>query len=182
MGKTSGLLVVQWPWNKLADILQRTFSNAFPWKKMFVYAYSTLKFVLDSPSGKFCNALNIHPTMHHFVTEMCTHVQISVTKWCIIGYGICATGESTLTLFHKILLIRHLTTSTIALVATVICWPYPTLNEFYLIFFILTSDVKTSHYSISMFTKITDIFRRQWENTFMMKLRLYCIRAWWVLC
>ena len=24
--------------------------------------------------------------MHHFVTEMCTHVHISVTKWCIVGY------------------------------------------------------------------------------------------------
>ena len=27
-----------------------------------------------------------YPTMHHFVTEMCTHVHISVTKWCIVGY------------------------------------------------------------------------------------------------
>ena len=25
--------------------------------------------------------------MHHFVTEMCTHVHISVTKCCIVGYG-----------------------------------------------------------------------------------------------
>ena len=25
--------------------------------------------------------------MHHFVTEMCTHMHISVTKWCIVGYG-----------------------------------------------------------------------------------------------
>ena len=25
--------------------------------------------------------------MHHFVTEKCTHVHISVTKWCIVGYG-----------------------------------------------------------------------------------------------
>ena len=24
--------------------------------------------------------------MHHFETEMCTHVHISVTKWCIVGY------------------------------------------------------------------------------------------------
>ena len=24
---------------------------------------------------------------HHLVTEMCTHVLISVTKWCIVGYG-----------------------------------------------------------------------------------------------
>ena len=26
------------------------------------------------------------PIMHHFVTEMCTYVHISVTKWCIVGY------------------------------------------------------------------------------------------------
>ena len=32
------------------------------------------------------NALNTYPTMHHFVTEMCTHVHISDTKWCIVGY------------------------------------------------------------------------------------------------
>ena len=25
--------------------------------------------------------------MHHFVTEMCTHMNISVTKRCIVGYG-----------------------------------------------------------------------------------------------
>ena len=28
----------------------------------------------------------LHPTMHHFITEMCTLVHISVTKWCIVGY------------------------------------------------------------------------------------------------
>ena len=36
-------------------------------------------------------------TMHHFVTEMCTQVHISVTKWCVVGmglvhYGIFAAG------------------------------------------------------------------------------------------
>ena len=35
--------------------------------------------------------------MHHFVTEMFTCVYISVTEWCIMGYGmmycdVCATG------------------------------------------------------------------------------------------
>ena len=30
--------------------------------------------------------------MHHFVTEMCTHVHISVTKWCILGYGLVHCG------------------------------------------------------------------------------------------
>ena len=27
-----------------------------------------------------------YPTMHHFVTEMCTCVHISATKWCTVGY------------------------------------------------------------------------------------------------
>ena len=27
-----------------------------------------------------------HPTMHHFVIEMCTRVHISATKWCTVGY------------------------------------------------------------------------------------------------
>ena len=30
--------------------------------------------------------LDKYPTVHHFVTEMCTRVHISVTKWCIVGY------------------------------------------------------------------------------------------------
>ena len=38
------------------------------------------------PSHKSRN-VSKHPTMHHFVTEMCTHVHISVTKWCIVGCG-----------------------------------------------------------------------------------------------
>ena len=25
--------------------------------------------------------------MSHFVTQICTHARISVTKWCIVGYG-----------------------------------------------------------------------------------------------
>ena len=28
----------------------------------------------------------IYTAMHHFVTETCTHVHISVTKWCNMGY------------------------------------------------------------------------------------------------
>ena len=32
------------------------------------------------------NAPVQHPTVHHVVTEMCTHVHISVTTWCIVGY------------------------------------------------------------------------------------------------
>ena len=32
------------------------------------------------------NAPVPYPTMHYFVTEMCTGGHISVTKWCIVGY------------------------------------------------------------------------------------------------
>ena len=35
------------------------------------------------PSYKSHDASYIYPTMHHFVTEIWTHVLISVTKWCI---------------------------------------------------------------------------------------------------
>ena len=38
------------------------------------------------PSHKSQNASVPYPTMQHFVTEMCTCVHISVTKWCIVGY------------------------------------------------------------------------------------------------
>ena len=47
------------------------------------------------PSHNLHNALDKYPTMHNFVTEMrahvhislCTHVHISVTEQCIVGYG-----------------------------------------------------------------------------------------------
>ena len=32
------------------------------------------------------NAPVPYPIIHHFVAEMCTHVHISVTKGCIVGY------------------------------------------------------------------------------------------------
>ena len=38
-------------------------------------------------SHKSQNASDKYPTMHHFITEMCTHVHISVIKCCIVGYG-----------------------------------------------------------------------------------------------
>ena len=39
------------------------------------------------PSQKSHNTSDKYPTMYHFVTEICTHVHISVTKWCIVRYG-----------------------------------------------------------------------------------------------
>ena len=38
------------------------------------------------PSQKPHNASDKYPTVRHFETEMCTHVHISVTKWCIVGF------------------------------------------------------------------------------------------------
>ena len=45
--------------------------------------------VMD-PSHKSHNASGKCHTVHRVVTEMCTDVHISVTKWCIVGYGTCA--------------------------------------------------------------------------------------------
>ena len=52
-------------------------------------------------SHKSHNASDKYPTMHHFVTEMCTHVHISVTEWCIVGlvhYGIYEVDKLTATM------------------------------------------------------------------------------------
>ena len=49
-----------------------------------LYTCNDAKF---DPSHKYRNALDKYLIMHHFVTEMCTHVHISVTIWCIMGYG-----------------------------------------------------------------------------------------------
>ena len=35
--------------------------------------------------NKFHKSPGPYPTMHYFVTEMCTCVHISVTKWCNVG-------------------------------------------------------------------------------------------------
>ena len=43
---------------------------------------------VDIPVDLFLKSHNVlekWPTMHYFITEMCKHVHISVTKWCIVG-------------------------------------------------------------------------------------------------
>ena len=37
--------------------------------------------------NKSHDAFDKCPTIHHFVTKMCTHMHMSVTKWCIVRYG-----------------------------------------------------------------------------------------------
>ena len=44
--------------------------------------------VLIDPSQKSQDGSDKYPTIHHFVPEIYTHVHISVTKWCVVGYGI----------------------------------------------------------------------------------------------
>ena len=46
------------------------------------------------PSHKSHNALHQCPTMHHFVTEIYAHVNISDTRWCIAEYEIGALWNS----------------------------------------------------------------------------------------
>ena len=70
--RLSSTLILDWT---LVSLVWRT---AFP-------MYHTWS-VID-PSHKSHNALDIYPTMYHFVTEMCTIVCIFVTKWCTVGYG-----------------------------------------------------------------------------------------------
>ena len=45
-------------------------------------------------SHKSHHASDRYPTMHHFVTEMCTRVHIPVTSWCIAGLLHCGIGAT----------------------------------------------------------------------------------------
>ena len=81
-----------------------SFLTAFPWNKnLYRISFKFVPTVLTESvlvqviawcgtgidtSHKSHNALDKHPTMHHFVTERCTqHVHISVTKWYSVRYG-----------------------------------------------------------------------------------------------
>ena len=55
----------------------------FAWFWVIVWCWACLS---TDPSQESHNASDKYPTMHYFVTEMCTHVHISVTKQCIVGY------------------------------------------------------------------------------------------------
>ena len=57
-----------------------------PWISGLGNVHRQLEIFVIDPSHKSHNAWNKYPTMHHFVTEMCIHVHISVTQWCIVGY------------------------------------------------------------------------------------------------
>ena len=64
------------------------------WPPHFVMIYgvhspickSLSKYSSDKSSDKYSK-------MHNFVTEKCTHWHISITKWCIVGYGVGAFAD-----------------------------------------------------------------------------------------
>ena len=69
------------------------------WQALANQASWSLTKQLDRPVAQISQcAIVQYPIMHHFVTEMCTCVHISVTKWCIVGYlsnhcWICEMGH-----------------------------------------------------------------------------------------
>ena len=52
----------------------------------WIYVLNLLMFLRVVHWHKSHNTEILYPTMHHFITEMCTCVHISVTKWSIVGY------------------------------------------------------------------------------------------------
>ena len=43
--------------------------------------------IYNSPISQIPQCTDKYHTMHHFVTDICTYLHISVTKWCIVGDG-----------------------------------------------------------------------------------------------
>ena len=53
----------------------------------FVVSIAIQQLHVIGQSHKSHNAFDKYPTLHHFVTEMCKHVHISIKKWCFVRYG-----------------------------------------------------------------------------------------------
>ena len=75
------IIRLRWRWHKFTVTT-----------KISLWNYVILRY--RDPFHKSHNALDEYPTMHHFVTEMCMHMHISVTKWCIMGLVHCGICES----------------------------------------------------------------------------------------
>ena len=82
----------------LLDMAYNGISNCNGQVKVeYIHMISNCNAVIDK-SHKSSNAPVKYPTMHHFVTEMCTRVHISVTKnvalWdmALLHSGICEVG------------------------------------------------------------------------------------------
>ena len=62
------------------------------WRLLWDGSSSVILVYLNLHVAQIPQCIRKHPTMHHFVTKMCTCVHISVTKWCIVGYGLVHCG------------------------------------------------------------------------------------------
>ena len=83
---------------------RRQFEMHFPERKIWipivispVKLFLRVGFVSDNASDEKWRQqesnnvpLAQYPTVHHFMTEVWSHVYISVTKWCIVGYRVGA--------------------------------------------------------------------------------------------
>ena len=84
MSSTGNRVISQIPECICAMSHNATFCNRFLLQYICRNAY--VQYMEIDPSHKSQNASVPYPTMQHFGTEMCTHVHISVTKWCIAGH------------------------------------------------------------------------------------------------
>ena len=77
------LSYAHWKENKMFLVLKLSFALTV----IFVFGrYVPCDIVAIDLFHKTHNAPVPYPTAHHFVTEMCTCVHISVTKCCVVGY------------------------------------------------------------------------------------------------
>ena len=90
----------------LVCICNSYYINAMPITSCFpVHVIHMLSFFLTqiNPSKECHNASDRYPIMYHLVTETWTCVHVSVTQWCIVGYGrdaLCEMHNILISLFH----------------------------------------------------------------------------------
>ena len=86
------IFILRWPllsqcfWIPCAYTVQCLYNRAIFLTKPVGQRYGVSFYELIDQSHKSHNTLDKNPIMHHFITEMCTHVHISARKWCIVGY------------------------------------------------------------------------------------------------
>ena len=113
---STSLILTVWNGNACKGLISRSSTsmiwtvwngNACEW----LILRSSTSLILTVWNGNACEGLisrsstSMVWTMHHFVAEMCTHVHISATKWCIVGYGTDAFWDCKMGLmsdFHQL--------------------------------------------------------------------------------
>ena len=78
-------------------------------RQIIVIAFTFKPFEIKPPQMTYCSSNLSHkshntqyPIMHYFVTEICTYVHISVTKWCIVEYGVGALWDFKVETTHNV--------------------------------------------------------------------------------